>query len=123
MPQIWILLGKICSSPEIRKNIHTHGHFLGSVVTSLEKKQISNALFLLNLLSLEQSSVEVLLEREVDLYLFNLVQVFFKKDDEIIRQKRILWNLLLNLSCHSGFALSFLKFAGNDAVIQYLFRT
>lgn len=47
-------------------------------------------------------------ENELHFYLLNLVNVFFKKEDEIVIKKKVLWNLLINLAKNSDFALKFL---------------
>ena len=47
-------------------------------------------------------------EHELHFYLLNLVNVFFKKDDEIVLKKKILWNLLINLAKNFEFSKKFL---------------
>lgn len=76
---------------------------------------------LLNLLSLDKKLVEILLDYELDLYLLNLVTVFFKKDNEIIIKKKILWNLLINLGKNSEFANKFLQFKFFNLFTNLLF--
>ncbi len=89
----------------------------------LEKNQISNSLGLLNLISLEKDVVRILLEYELDLYLLNLVTVFFKKDDSVIEKKKILWNLLINLATNANFACSFLRFKNFKLFTDFMIRT
>lgn len=63
---------------------------------------------MLNLLSLDKELVDVMYEHELHFYLLNLVNVFFKKDDEIVLKKKILWNLLINLAKNFEFSKKFL---------------
>ena len=62
-------------------------------------------------------------ENELHFYLLNLVNVFFKKEDEIVIKKKVLWNLLINLAKNSDFALKFLQFKNFDCFTDLLFRT
>lgn len=62
-------------------------------------------------------------EYELHLYLLNLVNIFFKKDDEIVLKKKILWNLLINLSKNLEFSKKFLKFKNFNLFTDLLFRS
>ena len=62
-------------------------------------------------------------ENELHYYLLNLVNVFFKKEDDIVINKKILWNLLINLSKNSEFAIKFLQFKNFNLFTDLLFRS
>lgn len=82
--------------------------FLKEVVGGLEKGNIANSLAVLNLLSLEKEIQDPLLELEVHNQLMNVALACFKKDDKK-DGKKLLWNVLINLSTQKKFVGKFLR--------------
>ena len=123
LPSSFVLLNKLFSFEECRKKLGENKFFVKGVILALERNQIGNALVLLNLISLTPEITPLLVEFELDIYLLNLVSLFFKKDDSIIEKKRVLWNLLINVATIPDFANSFLKFKNFKIIFEFLIRT
>lgn len=123
LPEVYMLVNKLFISAKCRAKLPDHKFFIKGIVLALERNQIANALVTLNLLSLDKPLTPILKEYELDLYLLNLVSVFFKKEDNIIEKKRVLWNLLINLSTTAEFANSFLRYKHFKIIMEFLFRT
>lgn len=123
LPDAYSLINKLLTNENCRSKLAEHKFFVKGVILALERNQIANALVTLNLLSLDKSLVPILKEYELDIYLLNLVSVFFKKEDNVIEKKKVLWNLLINMSTVSEFANSFLKFKHFKIILDFLFRT
>lgn len=124
-PQIPVynLLSKMFVFSTVRKSLVKYDFFLKGIVLGLEKNQIANALVILNIISLDKNIVDKLLEYEIDLYLFNLVTLFFKKENNVVIKKKILWNLLINLSNNSKFASNLLAYKNFNIFFDFLFKT
>lgn len=123
LPSAYSLLNKLFSYEECRKKLSENKFFVKGIVLALERNQIANSLVLLNLISLTPEISHLLIEYELEIYLLNLISVFFKKDDAIIEKKKVLWNLLINISTITDFANSFLKFKNFKIVFEFLIRT
>lgn len=120
---VYNLLSKMFVYSSVRKILVNYDFFLKGIVLALEKNQISNALVILNLISLNKNIVDKLLEYEIDIYLFNLVTLFFKKEESIVIKKKVLWNLLINLSNHPKFASNLLAYKNFNIFFDFLFKT
>ena len=66
-------------------------------------------LFLLNFLSVDADFRDLLVEKKLELYLLSLTLQFLKKSETVVLKKKVLWNLLINMSVNKTFSLRLIK--------------
>lgn len=74
------------------------------LLKGLVKGHKESVLILLNLISADAYFRDLLVQREVELYLLSLSLQFLKKSPETVVKKKVLWNLLINMAVHPTFA-------------------
>lgn len=120
---VFTFLNRLFSFQMVRDGLKDHPVVLQSVCKALEQNQIANALQLLNLVSLEPSAVDVLLEADIDLSLMNLLTIYLKKDPETVEKNKLIWNVMINFAAHPGFASKVLNPKILSPVFEFLFAT
>jgi hypothetical protein len=75
----------------------------------LIKGHKESVLIMLNFLSVDEDFRSLLVEAKIQLYLLSLSLQFLKKPDKVVLQKKVLWNLLINMSLNKDFSLHLIK--------------
>lgn len=77
---------------------------VGHLRDGLVKGHKESVLVMLNFLSVHEDYRELLVEAKLELYLLSLTLQFLKKPDKVVLQKKVLWNLLINMSISPDFS-------------------
>jgi hypothetical protein len=79
------------------------------LMDGLVKGHKESVLVMLNFLSVDPFYRELLVERKLEMFLLSLTLQFLKKSESVVLKKKVLWNLLINMSINKDFSMKLIK--------------
>lgn len=75
----------------------------------LVKGHKESVLVMLNFLSVKPFFREMLVDKKLEMFLLSLTLQFLKKSEAVVLKKKVLWNLLINMSINKDFSMKLIK--------------